>query len=93
IIIVIIAILGIVSLVVIFYIRRKHRMPFETKPKISDKKVDKREKDYMKAFKYVCSNCHKFTHTLRNFCENCGTKDSLKLATKEDFHKYMPDLR
>lgn len=93
IIIVVIAIIGILSLVVIFHIRRKNRLPIEKKPKISDKKLDKRIKNYMEAFKYICSNCHKFTHTSREYCENCGTKDSLKAATKEDFRKYMPDLQ
>jgi hypothetical protein len=93
IIIIIIAIIGILSLVVMLYLRRKHNMPIEDVPKISNKKLDKRTKTYTNTFKYICNECHKFAHTLRKYCENCGAKDTLKLASKEDYRNYMPDLK
>ncbi|MFX0032913.1 MAG: sialidase family protein [Candidatus Hodarchaeota archaeon] len=93
--IVIILIFGIISVVMIFYIRHKHieHRSIETKPKILDKELDDMTKNYMKTFKYICSNCHKFSHTLREYCESCGAKNTLKFASKEDYRNYLLDLK
>ncbi len=44
--------------------------------------------EYLETFPYFCENCKKFTYMLREYCENCGNKDSLRKATKEDYLKY-----
>ncbi len=44
--------------------------------------------EYLETFPYFCGNCKKFTYMLREYCENCGSKDSLRKATKEDYFKY-----
>lgn len=42
---------------------------------------------FKKTYRYVCSSCGEFTHTLTEYCEKCGEKDSLRKATKEDYKK------
>lgn len=91
-IIVIILIFGVISIVIIFYIRQKHRL-VDSNHKTLDKELDDKTKSYMKTFIYICSNCHKFSHTLREYCESCGAKSSLRLASKEDYRKYLLDLK
>ncbi|MFW9772409.1 MAG: hypothetical protein ACFFB4_04765 [Promethearchaeota archaeon] len=90
--IIVILIAGIISMVIIFYIKHKHRL-IETNHKISYKGLDSKAKNYMKTFVYICSNCHKFSHTLREYCESCGAKNTLKHASKEDYLNYLPDLK
>lgn len=87
IIITIIVIIGFTALIIIFYIRYK-RNPL----KISKRKLEQQMKDYMKTFRFICSNCHEFANTLREYCERCGAKDTLKRASREDYHNYLPDL-
>ncbi|MFX0135910.1 MAG: zinc-ribbon domain-containing protein, partial [Candidatus Hodarchaeota archaeon] len=33
-------------------------------------------------------NCKKFTDVLKEYCEYCGAKNSLRKATKEDYNQY-----
>ncbi|MFX1235739.1 MAG: hypothetical protein ACFFBY_14490, partial [Promethearchaeota archaeon] len=87
IIITIIMIIGFTALIMIFYIRYKRNIH-----KKSKRKLAQRTKDYTKTFRYICSNCHEFANTLREYCESCGAKDTLKRATREDYHNYLPDL-
>jgi len=51
--------------------------------------VDK--KLFKKAYKYICTNCGEFAHTLNEYCEICGTKDALREAKKEDYRKKFGD--
>lgn len=53
------------------------------RPLIQDRRA------FLKAQPFVCNNCKKFTNILREYCENCGSKDSLRKATKEDYLKYV----
>jgi rRNA maturation endonuclease Nob1 len=43
---------------------------------------------FKKTYRYICDSCKEFTHTLSEYCEKCGEKDSLRNATKEDYKKY-----
>ncbi|MFX0033018.1 MAG: sialidase family protein [Candidatus Hermodarchaeota archaeon] len=81
-------IIGVISLVMILYIRYK-RDP----QKIARRKLEKRTTDYMKTFRYICSNCHEFANTLREYCERCGEKNTLKRASREDYQNFLPDLK
>jgi len=45
--------------------------------------------EYLEAFPYFCENCKKFIYMLREYCENCGSKDSLRKATIEDFERHI----
>ena len=49
------------------------------KPLVQDRKA------FLKAQPYFCIICKNFTDILREVCENCGNKGSLRKATKEDF--------
>jgi len=37
----------------------------------------------------ICNKCKAFTDTLREYCENCGAKNSFRKATELDFERYM----
>lgn len=45
------------------------------------------DKLFKKTYPYVCDSCGEFTHTLTEYCEKCGEKDSLRKATKQDYKK------
>jgi rRNA maturation endonuclease Nob1 len=45
------------------------------------------QKLYKKTYPYICSNCGKFTHSKREFCESCGKKGAILNATKQDYKK------
>ncbi|MBY9018099.1 MAG: hypothetical protein KGD66_04630 [Candidatus Lokiarchaeota archaeon] len=40
---------------------------------------------YKKTYPYICSSCGEFAHTLREYCEICGKKDSIVNAKKQDY--------
>ncbi|MFW9938036.1 MAG: hypothetical protein ACFFD5_10335 [Candidatus Thorarchaeota archaeon] len=42
-------------------------------------------KIFRATYPYICTNCGKISNMEREFCENCGTKDSLREITKEDY--------
>jgi len=42
---------------------------------------------FKKTYRYVCNSCGEFSHTLADYCEKCGGKDSLRKAIKEDYKK------
>ena len=43
------------------------------------------KKLFKKTYKYICSNCGKFSHTFREYCEFCGTKNGIRKAKHEDY--------
>ncbi|MFX1411144.1 MAG: hypothetical protein ACFFA6_12385 [Promethearchaeota archaeon] len=47
---------------------------------------------YLKTLPYFCESCKKFTYIFRNYCGNCGSRDSLREATKEDYVKYYTEI-
>ncbi|MFX1572624.1 MAG: hypothetical protein ACFFB0_07740 [Promethearchaeota archaeon] len=52
-------------------------------PLIQDRKA------FLEAQPFVCDNCKNFTDTLREFCEICGTRYTIRKATRHDFEKYI----
>lgn len=43
------------------------------------------KKLFRKTYPFICSVCGEFTHTRREFCEKCGTKDSIGKASKDKY--------
>jgi hypothetical protein len=50
-------------------------------------------KEFLKAQPFFCDECKTFTDSLLEYCENCGTKNSLRKATKDDFKFYTKRIR
>ena len=50
-------------------------------------------KEFLKAQPFFFDECKTFTDSLIEYCENCGTKDSSRKATKNDFKFYVKRLR
>jgi hypothetical protein len=48
---------------------------------------------FLKAQPYFCTECKKFTDIMREYCEFCGTQNSLRKATKQDFNDYIKSER
>lgn len=95
IIIIIISIIGTLTLVTLFYLRKKRSSSMKDeeksieREKISvDRTSEERRKLYMKTYPYFCENCKKF-NTIRDYCENCGSKDSIRYASKVDYKNYL----
>jgi len=63
-------------LLYIHYYRKKT----EIQIKIKEKKTA-----YMKTFPYICDKCKKLSYTFREYCENCGAKDTIRDATTKDY--------
>jgi hypothetical protein len=42
-------------------------------------------REWRRAQPFVCEKCGEFTHEIRDLCENCGTKSSLRKTTKADY--------
>ncbi|MHA1669292.1 MAG: hypothetical protein ACTSV5_01810 [Promethearchaeota archaeon] len=42
---------------------------------------------YKKTYPFICTSCRKFTHTEREYCENCGKKGTIVRAKKEDYKR------
>ncbi|UCC20823.1 MAG: hypothetical protein JSV62_05965 [Promethearchaeota archaeon] len=38
---------------------------------------------------FICDKCSAFTDTYREYCENCGVKDSLRIAKKKDYDQFI----
>ena len=38
---------------------------------------------------YICASCGEFSHTFAEYCENCGTKGSLRKAMKSDYELFL----
>ncbi|MFW9828460.1 MAG: hypothetical protein ACFFEY_12790 [Candidatus Thorarchaeota archaeon] len=44
---------------------------------------------FLQAQPLICDNCGNFTDTPREYCERCGSRYSLRKATKKDFVNYQ----
>lgn len=44
---------------------------------------------FLKAQPFFCDEYKRFTDTIREYCEYCGTKNSLRKATKRDFNQFI----
>ena len=38
---------------------------------------------------YICASCGEFSHTFAEYCENCGTKGSLRKAMESDYELFL----
>ena len=45
------------------------------------------KKSFIKTYKFVCTECGEFWDIFREYCEKCGSKDSVRKATKDDYKK------
>jgi len=48
---------------------------------------------FKKTFPLICKKCGKLANMEREYCENCGEKDSLRETTKEDHEKFEKDAK
>lgn len=46
-------------------------------------------KAFLKAQPFICDKCKKFTDTLREICETCGSHNSIREAKKLDFKQFI----
>ncbi len=46
---------------------------------------------FKKSFPYACDKCGALANMKRDYCETCGTENSLRDITKEDYAKYLKD--
>ena len=64
-----------------------HTVPDESvdyqRPLVQDRRV------FLEHQPFICAKCNAFTDTLREYCENCGAKDSLRKATKKDYDRFI----
>jgi len=44
-------------------------------------------KTFRNSLPYICANCGEFSNMEREYCEQCGKKDSLRKTTRKDFEK------
>ena len=44
-----------------------------------------KNKLYRMTYKFVCSDCGEFSHTLNKYCEICGALDTVHVAKKKDY--------
>ena len=52
-------------------------------------RVPKYQKIFQKTFSHICNDCGEFTYIQYEFCEKCGTKNSVRKAMIEDYTKYF----
>jgi rRNA maturation endonuclease Nob1 len=43
------------------------------------------KKIFRRTYKFICSDCGEFSHTLFDYCEKCGSKDTLHNASRQDY--------
>jgi len=48
---------------------------------------------YKDTFPYICNSCGEFAHTLTEYCEKCGTKDSLREANNNDYKEKVNEQK
>jgi len=46
-------------------------------------------KTFRKSYPYICTNCGEFSNMEREYCEQCGKKDSLRDINKEDYETHQ----
>ena len=39
------------------------------------------------AYKFICSECGEFIYSDREYCETCGSQNSIRSATRKDYKK------
>lgn len=44
-----------------------------------------KDKLFRKTYQYICTECREFCHSLFEYCESCGAKDTLQTAHKNDY--------
>ena len=42
---------------------------------------------FKRTFPTVCAKCGSLSNSIKEYCENCGAKDSFRGTTKEDWNK------
>ena len=60
--------------------------------KLSRKPKEKKS-TFLKTFPYICTKCKTFSNIKREYCENCGEKDSLREALVQDYERYSERLK
>ncbi|MGB5912549.1 MAG: hypothetical protein WBH31_15260 [Promethearchaeia archaeon] len=48
---------------------------------------------FLKTFPYICTKCGTFSHMEREYCENCGEKDSYRETLSQDYGQYSEKLK
>jgi len=44
---------------------------------------------FKKSFPFICSECKKFAYNSPEYCESCGSQNTIKKAEKNDYKKYF----
>ncbi|MFX1470678.1 MAG: hypothetical protein ACFFB8_18730 [Promethearchaeota archaeon] len=44
-----------------------------------------KDKLFRRTYQYICTECREFSHSLYDYCELCGAKNSLRTANKDDY--------
>ena len=44
-----------------------------------------KKKLYRNTFKFMCSNCGEFFHTVYEYCEKCGAQGTVHNTVKKDY--------
>lgn len=92
IILVIVISIPVVSVMLIF-LMRKHQIgyAFAHPPESVDyhRPIVQDRRAFLEHQPFICAKCNTFTDTLREYCENCGAKDSLRKATKKDYDRFI----
>ncbi|MFX0033438.1 MAG: hypothetical protein ACFE8E_06865 [Candidatus Hodarchaeota archaeon] len=47
------------------------------------------KKLFRKTYPFICAKCGEFSHTIRDFCEKCGTKGSIHKASKQSYQNRL----
>jgi hypothetical protein len=56
------------------------------------KKMNKvKKKQFVEIFPYFCDICKKFSSSLNEYCETCESKNTLRIAIKEDYQNFRRD--
>ena len=48
---------------------------------------------FKRTFPLICKECGKLSNMTREYCENCGAKDSFRVSTKDDHNTYEDDKK
>jgi len=47
--------------------------------------MEMNKKLFRKTYRFVCSDCGEFSHTLNEYCEMCGSFGTLHNASRKEF--------
>ena len=45
------------------------------------------KKLFRKTYKFICAECGEFSHSEREYCEKCGSQNTIRSASSKDFKK------